>query len=136
MVDTRPVIDRAPALPGRRGPSEIRAAIDLGTNSFHLVVARVDADGQFDVLDRDKEVVRLGSGAGVMRLLTPEAIVYRRGGTVAVTKELTGKPDRTFDAGAETYAVSASHGRRSSERHNEGGTASMCEPVTCLITVS
>jgi exopolyphosphatase/guanosine-5'-triphosphate,3'-diphosphate pyrophosphatase len=74
VVETRPVIDRAPALPGRRGDSEIRAAIDLGTNSFHLVVARVEADGQFDVLDRDKEVVRLGSGAGVMRLLTPEAI--------------------------------------------------------------
>jgi exopolyphosphatase/guanosine-5'-triphosphate,3'-diphosphate pyrophosphatase len=74
MVDQRPVIDRAPVLPGRRGESEIRAAIDLGTNSFHLVVARVDSDGQFDVLDREKEVVRLGSGAGVMRLLTPEAM--------------------------------------------------------------
>ena len=52
----------------------MRAAIDLGTNSFHLVLARVDDDGQFDVLDKAKEVVRLGSGAGEMRLLAPDAI--------------------------------------------------------------
>ena len=39
-----------------------------------MVVARVEPDGHFDVLDREKEVVRLGSGAGVMRRLTPEAI--------------------------------------------------------------
>jgi exopolyphosphatase/guanosine-5'-triphosphate,3'-diphosphate pyrophosphatase len=71
MADRRPILDRHTP---DRGAGEIRAAIDLGTNSFHLVVARVDPDGQFDVLDREKEVVRLGSGAGVMRLLTPEAI--------------------------------------------------------------
>ena len=72
MADRRPILDRR--APDRGGAGEIRAAIDLGTNSFHLVVARVEPDGQFDVLDREKEVVRLGSGAGVMRLLTPEAI--------------------------------------------------------------
>lgn len=69
-----PPIDRPSGVGGRRGEGEIRAAIDLGTNSFHLVVARVDADGQFDVLEKEKEVVRLGSGAGVMRVLTPDAI--------------------------------------------------------------
>ena len=72
MADRRPILDRR--TPDRGGTGEIRAAIDLGTNSFHLVVARVEPDGQFDVLDREKEVVRLGSGAGVMRRLTPEAI--------------------------------------------------------------
>ena len=72
MADRRPIFDRHGIDSGDDG--EIRAAIDLGTNSFHLVVARVEPDGQFDVLDREKEVVRLGSGAGVMRLLTPEAI--------------------------------------------------------------
>jgi exopolyphosphatase / guanosine-5'-triphosphate,3'-diphosphate pyrophosphatase len=72
MADRRSIIDRH--APDRAGDGEIRAAIDLGTNSFHLVIARVESDGHFDVLDREKEVVRLGSGAGVMRLLTPEAI--------------------------------------------------------------
>jgi exopolyphosphatase/guanosine-5'-triphosphate,3'-diphosphate pyrophosphatase len=72
MVDRRLILDRRAS--DRGGDGEIRAAIDLGTNSFHLVVARVEPDGHFDVLDREKEVVRLGSGAGVMRMLTPEAI--------------------------------------------------------------
>lgn len=73
MADDPP-IDRPAGVGGRRTEGEVRAAIDLGTNSFHLVIARVDEDGQFDVLDKVKEVVRLGSGAGEMRLLTPEAI--------------------------------------------------------------
>src|SRR5262245_31683153 len=67
-------VGRRAAVTGRRSDGEVMAAIDLGTNSFHLLVARVEPDGHFDVLDREKEVVRLGSGASVMRMLTPEAI--------------------------------------------------------------
>jgi exopolyphosphatase/guanosine-5'-triphosphate,3'-diphosphate pyrophosphatase len=37
------------------------AAIDLGSNSFHAVVAEVLASGGFRVVDREKEMVRLGS---------------------------------------------------------------------------
>src|SRR5438552_11588657 len=36
------------------------AAIDVGSNSIHMVVAQVESDGRFRVLDRAKEVVRLG----------------------------------------------------------------------------
>ena len=36
------------------------AAIDVGSNSIHMVVAEVEADGRFRVLDRAKEMVRLG----------------------------------------------------------------------------
>jgi exopolyphosphatase/guanosine-5'-triphosphate,3'-diphosphate pyrophosphatase len=36
------------------------AAIDVGSNSIHMVVAQVEADGRFNVLDRAKEMVRLG----------------------------------------------------------------------------
>ena len=50
------------------------AAVDIGTNSVHLVVARVEDDGTFEVLAREKEMVRLGSGSGDMKELTPEAI--------------------------------------------------------------
>jgi exopolyphosphatase/guanosine-5'-triphosphate,3'-diphosphate pyrophosphatase len=50
------------------------AAIDVGTNSFHLVVARVVGDARFEVIAREKDVVRLGSGGGDMKLLTPAAI--------------------------------------------------------------
>jgi exopolyphosphatase/guanosine-5'-triphosphate,3'-diphosphate pyrophosphatase len=50
------------------------AAIDVGTNSFHLVVARVFGDTRFEVIAREKDVVRLGSGGGDMKQLTPAAI--------------------------------------------------------------
>ncbi len=51
------------------------AAIDVGTNSFHLIVAEASsATGRFHVLDREKELVRLGSSASDMKILTPAAI--------------------------------------------------------------
>src|SRR3954467_2712896 len=50
------------------------AAIDIGTNSFHLVMARPAGNNRFDVIDREKEVVRLGSGSGDMKRLAPHAI--------------------------------------------------------------
>ncbi|MFI5397452.1 MAG: hypothetical protein ACHQ9S_18085 [Candidatus Binatia bacterium] len=36
------------------------AAIDVGSNSIHMVIAQVESDGRFHVLDRAKEMVRLG----------------------------------------------------------------------------
>ena len=36
------------------------AALDIGSNSFHLIVAHVNANGRIDILDRAKELVRLG----------------------------------------------------------------------------
>jgi exopolyphosphatase/guanosine-5'-triphosphate,3'-diphosphate pyrophosphatase len=50
------------------------AAIDIGTNSFHLLVARPSGNNRFDVVDREKEVVRLGSGSGDMKALAPDAV--------------------------------------------------------------
>ena len=41
-------------------PSETYAAIDLGSNSFHMVVASV-TDGRIQIIDRLKEVVRLAA---------------------------------------------------------------------------
>ena len=37
------------------------AAIDLGSNSFHAVVVEVSASGSFEVIDREKDIVRLGA---------------------------------------------------------------------------
>ena len=50
------------------------AAIDIGTNSLHLVVARFDDEGHFEVIADEKESVRLGSSGGDMKELTPDAI--------------------------------------------------------------
>lgn len=45
----------------RRNIPEVVAAVDLGSNSFHMIVARV-ADGNVHVLDRLRETVRLAGG--------------------------------------------------------------------------
>ncbi len=38
------------------------AAVDLGSNSFHMIVARVDEHGNFSMVDQMKEMVRLRGG--------------------------------------------------------------------------
>lgn len=48
------------------------AAIDLGSNSFHLVVARIE-DGHVHILDSLKEMVRLGGGLEKNGRLSEEA---------------------------------------------------------------
>ncbi len=48
------------------------AAIDLGSNSFHLVVAR-EEEHAITVIDREREMVRLAAGLDGKNLLTPEA---------------------------------------------------------------
>lgn len=50
------------------------AAIDIGTNSFHAVVAQVNERGIFEVLGSDKEAVRLGESRGDMKFLTEQAM--------------------------------------------------------------
>lgn len=53
--------------------SDLVAALDIGTNSFHLVVAK-PVPGGFEVVTREKEVVRLGHGGGDMKELSEQAI--------------------------------------------------------------
>jgi exopolyphosphatase/guanosine-5'-triphosphate,3'-diphosphate pyrophosphatase len=52
-------------------PADIVAAVDLGSNSFHMIVARI-GDGHLHVIDRLKEMVRLGEGLTAERDLNPE----------------------------------------------------------------
>ena len=48
------------------------AAIDLGSNSFHMIVARFD-NQQLHIVDRIKDMVRLSAGMDKNKNLTPEA---------------------------------------------------------------
>jgi exopolyphosphatase / guanosine-5'-triphosphate,3'-diphosphate pyrophosphatase len=50
------------------------AAIDLGTNSVHMVIANVTPDGRIEVIDRVKEMVRLGKGAFTTGQLSTESM--------------------------------------------------------------
>jgi exopolyphosphatase/guanosine-5'-triphosphate,3'-diphosphate pyrophosphatase len=50
------------------------AAVDLGTNSVHMVIADVSPDGRIQVVDRVKEMVRLGKRAFTTGRLSPETM--------------------------------------------------------------
>ena len=49
------------------------AAVDIGTNSVHLVIARPTESGTPEILTREKAPVRLGSGGRDMKRLDPAA---------------------------------------------------------------
>jgi len=54
-----------------RHPPELLAAIDLGSNSFHMIVTRVK-DGDLQQVDKLREMVRLGAGLDEHNRLIPE----------------------------------------------------------------
>ena len=60
------------------------AVIDIGTNSIHMVLAEILPDSSYKILDRFKDMTRLGNGAFAARRLSDEAI----GRAVGVLKTL------------------------------------------------
>jgi exopolyphosphatase/guanosine-5'-triphosphate,3'-diphosphate pyrophosphatase len=52
------------------------AALDIGSNSFHLIVAQVSPSGRMEILDRAKEMVRFGESLRT-GMIAPD--VFRRG---------------------------------------------------------
>ena len=94
------------------------AAIDIGTNSIHMIVVRVSPDLSFEVIDREKEMVRLGAG-GLDGRNHPLAhllqFLGREANAVAGAHE--GKQNLDFVGGA----VGVGHGREHS--------ASMAAPL-------
>jgi exopolyphosphatase/guanosine-5'-triphosphate,3'-diphosphate pyrophosphatase len=42
--------------------NEVLAAIDLGSNSFHMIIAKLHEDGHFQVIDKMREMVQLRAG--------------------------------------------------------------------------
>lgn len=59
-------------LPPDAGEPEHLAALDLGSNSFHMVVAKL-VDGEPVLVDRIREQVQLAAGLGADRALSDEA---------------------------------------------------------------
>lgn len=53
--------------------AQVVAGIDLGSNSFHMIVVRAQGDGRTHVLDKIKEPVRLAAGLNEDRELEPDA---------------------------------------------------------------
>jgi exopolyphosphatase/guanosine-5'-triphosphate,3'-diphosphate pyrophosphatase len=60
-----------PIHPADGPPHETVAAVDLGSNSFHMIVARI-RDGHMQIVDRIKEPVRLAEGLTHDKLMEPK----------------------------------------------------------------
>ncbi|RME26900.1 MAG: Ppx/GppA family phosphatase, partial [Deltaproteobacteria bacterium] len=63
-----------PNPPAPEDPLSHYAGVDLGSNSFHLVLGRVEADGRITFVDRVKEAVRLAGGLGTDGRLSEAAV--------------------------------------------------------------
>lgn len=53
--------------------NSLYAAVDLGSNSFHMVIARL-TEGRLQIVDRIKERVRLAEGMDSQRRMSAEAM--------------------------------------------------------------
>jgi exopolyphosphatase/guanosine-5'-triphosphate,3'-diphosphate pyrophosphatase len=82
--------------------AETLAAVDVGTNSLHLVVARTVDGERFEVLTREKDVVRLGSGSADMGELSADAI-----DRAVATLERFRRIADSYDAPVRAVATSA-----------------------------
>jgi len=59
--------------PNALSAAELIAAVDLGSNSFHLVIARI-VDGALQLLHREKQKVQLADGLDEHQMLSDEAM--------------------------------------------------------------
>ena len=94
------------------------AAIDLGSNSFHLVVGRV-VDGHLDVVDRLREPVRLAAGLDDRKHLRRDAIERALACLRRFGQRLRGMPPHAVRAVGTNTLRSARNGeafRREAQR--------------------
>ena len=78
------------------------AAVDMGTNSFHMIIARTEAHGAFHIVDRMKHWVRLGDGVDKRGRLD-EAAINRMVESLHFFKQLA----ESYDAEIHCIATSA-----------------------------
>jgi len=99
------------------------AAVDLGSNSFHLQIGRV-VDGQIYPLDAVREVVRLGAG------LTAEKRIDR--GTQAQALETLAKfAERRNCFGHQAFTASFINRRFRAVCDRDGHSALTCRDCSC-----
>ena len=67
------LLSKANELHAQRGKVREIAAIDLGSNSFHMIIARI-VNGTLQVLSRLKQKVQLAEGLDENQVLSPAAI--------------------------------------------------------------
>src|SRR5436190_12995553 len=80
------------------------AAIDVGSNSIHMIVCNVRPDLSFEVIDREKDMIRLGAGALAKGRL-PEANIVAALESLAKFRRLAESHDVDEIVVAATSAV-------------------------------
>lgn len=80
------------------------AAVDIGTNSIHMIVVRVHMSGAYEVLDREKDMVRLGESLESTGQLA-EAAMQRALDSLSRMKKLVSAHDCSYVVAAATSAV-------------------------------
>ena len=82
--------------------NSLYAAVDLGSNSFHMVIAHL-SEGRFRIVDRIKERVRLAEGMDEQRRMSDEAMARGLDCLALFAERLTNiKPDQIRIAGTYT----------------------------------
>ena len=84
------------AIPERYAETMRLAAIDVGSNSVHMLIADVNRRGDIEVVDRAKEMVRLGRKSFITGRLTEESMeltVRSLSYFKRLLKDPPGKPD-------------------------------------------
>lgn len=82
------LLQKVTALVQHRGEAKEIAAIDLGSNSFHMVIARI-INGSIQVLSRLKQKVQLAEGLDENNMLSQAAITRRRKLSCSFCRTLT-----------------------------------------------
>ncbi|MGI9331947.1 MAG: exopolyphosphatase [Gammaproteobacteria bacterium] len=97
---------------------DILAAVDLGSNSFHLKVARV-VGGQLKVVDRLRESVRLAAGLDEHKMLSEEAMARALDTLGRFGQRLNHLPERAVRAVGTNTLRSARNGEAFRRRAEE-----------------
>ncbi len=103
------------------------AAIDIGTNSVHMIVVRVRPDLSFEVIDREKAMVRLGAGGLDGKALTTDAMgaalqalsKFKRLAESHSRRQDSRRGDERHARSAQRRRVSLAH--RTRDRHSSAG---------------
>jgi exopolyphosphatase/guanosine-5'-triphosphate,3'-diphosphate pyrophosphatase len=91
--------------------AETIAVIDLGTNTFHVLIIEITPTGEMRVIDKFREAVKLGEGGFAAHTLAPEA--YQRGmqALLKIKTLLDSKPVSRVLAFATSAIRSADNGK-------------------------
>ena len=93
------------------------AALDLGTNSFHLLIAEVRPGGQFEALAREKAMIRLGD------------VVARKGRVTSAAADVAIQTVRRFKLLADAAEVSEVHACATSAIRQAANGASIVDRI-------